>query len=462
MDINVEKKEVNVLHMGIIEKYHNALLNRDQENQHPLKSITGIVLNGEGKKYLNDKGEYSEVQAGQIIVDNYDLLPTDVEIDTTARTINEFFKILKVPCTSLVLDENIVSLDFIDDMSLDLEEETEEGCSISLYRETENEDVCFYLEISDGNASHPYLYYAYSTEHYDEESQDDIYEHLDYIFAPCDLTIDAEEGQQFIVTKGWYQLEDESILVPIDFSEIPKIENCIVDELGPKAYLLYPFLLKTTYFTYKAGEYLYNGTEWVLQDYVYKIDLLDKVDKEAGKGLSTNDYSDVDKSLVSKIHVYGNPNNFLSEAGTYQQLFGQLIFDNYGVLPSSSDYPKGILVYCQNNFSDYFKAGYYFSDGYIWTYINLTLTESQICKASQWKTLDSTGWDINTKTQFIEYAHDVTKRFIQIEFFDVNHHIVKSCDVEMLKRDQTGIYFHCDTIPDQNILFKIIDQLCIY
>ena len=50
--------------------------------------------------------------------------------------------------------------------------------------------------------------------------------------------------------------------------------------------------------------------------------LSDKVDKEAGKGLSTNDYSNADKTKVSKIITDGFGDKYLSDDGNYKTVSG--------------------------------------------------------------------------------------------------------------------------------------------
>ena len=50
--------------------------------------------------------------------------------------------------------------------------------------------------------------------------------------------------------------------------------------------------------------------------------LSDKVDKEAGKGLSTNDYTNVDKTKVSKIITNGVGDKYLGDDGNYKTVSG--------------------------------------------------------------------------------------------------------------------------------------------
>ena len=50
--------------------------------------------------------------------------------------------------------------------------------------------------------------------------------------------------------------------------------------------------------------------------------LSDKVDKEVGKGLSTNDYSNADKTKVSKIITDGIGDKYLSDDGNYKTVSG--------------------------------------------------------------------------------------------------------------------------------------------
>ena len=51
-------------------------------------------------------------------------------------------------------------------------------------------------------------------------------------------------------------------------------------------------------------------------------DISGKVDKEAGKGLSTNDYSNADKTKVSKIIIDGVGDKYLSDDGNYKTVSG--------------------------------------------------------------------------------------------------------------------------------------------
>lgn len=51
-------------------------------------------------------------------------------------------------------------------------------------------------------------------------------------------------------------------------------------------------------------------------------DISGKVDKEAGKGLSTNDYSNADKTKVSKIITDGLGDKYLSDDGNYKTVSG--------------------------------------------------------------------------------------------------------------------------------------------
>lgn len=74
MNVEGESKKLN---LGILppkvvitDKDHSKLLNRDLPNQHPIKSIEGLIENGDGTKFLSDDGTYKEVKIFDDVVED--------------------------------------------------------------------------------------------------------------------------------------------------------------------------------------------------------------------------------------------------------------------------------------------------------------------------------------------------------------------------------------------------------
>lgn len=64
MDINIENNNLEVSLSqsssgGTLD--HAQLINRDANDQHPISAITGLIVSGDGTKFLTDDGQYKEL-----------------------------------------------------------------------------------------------------------------------------------------------------------------------------------------------------------------------------------------------------------------------------------------------------------------------------------------------------------------------------------------------------------------
>lgn len=296
----------------------------------------------------------------QIIVDTFNDLPTDKIPGTEARVLTSVANSTTGVVTSLEEGDILDAVEISETMAL-------------VGNPTNPDSLCLIKEGSAGEDSYEYglflqtlgsnVVFVYV---YNVTSGDNTVTQT-FIYTP-EAFIGTGDFEAVEFSAGWNLFLDEEVpsVSSVLFSEVPLIENGVtVDEVGSEAVLVYPYLQITRPELKPEGRYVLNSSStWVLLDYASRQLVDTKVDKETGKGLSTNDYDDSAAYVVGRIITTGDGEQILTNNGKYARNLGVRVVSSYADL-ANIVHKQAVIAYVTNN-DETNSEGFYFYEDSRW------------------------------------------------------------------------------------------------